>query len=79
MKPKDNDEYFLPFKGAKLNKGEANQTGFGIIAGLIGIALPLMIFGTDHKFYSLMLVIVFAVLGYFGYGYVKKRKKAKKT
>jgi|GEM_PF-3094746 len=79
MNQKDNDEYFVLFKGAKLNRNQATQTGFGIIAGLIGFALCLIIFGTNHKLYSLILITIFAGIGFFGHGYVKEIKKSRKT
>jgi len=79
MKEKDSDEYFVPFKGAKLKKDEANQAGVGIIAGIIGIVMAMMFFGTDHKLYSLILVGIFVGVGFFGYGYLRKVIKSKKT
>ena len=79
MRPENKDKYIVPFKGAKLDKHEANQIGFGIIAGLIGIVLALILFGRDHEIYSLILIGLFSCVGFFGYGFLKKNKKAKKT
>jgi len=79
MKEKDKDNYVVPFKGAKLKKAEANQAGFGIIAGIIGAVLALMVFGTENKIYSLLIVCVFAGVGFFGYGFIRKSKTIKKT
>ncbi len=71
--------YVVPFRGAKLNKHEANQTGFALIAGIIGIILALTIFGKDNKLYSLILIGLFSGIGFFGYGFLSKNKKQKKT
>jgi prolipoprotein diacylglyceryltransferase len=79
MRPTDNDEYVVPFKGAKVNRDKANQAGFGIIGGFIGVVLSLIIFGADHKSYSLILAGAFAGLGLFGYAYLRRIKKSKKT
>jgi uncharacterized membrane protein len=72
---KEKNEYIVPFKGAKLNKREANQTGFGIIAGVVGMVAAFTVFGTSHKLYSIILVGLFAVIGFLGYGYFQKRKR----
>ena len=83
MKKSSNKEkdkaHIVPFRGAKLNKSEANQTGFAIVAGIVGIILALTIFGKDNKFYSLILVGLFSGIGFFGYGFLSKNNKRDKT
>ena len=77
---KEKDEaHIVPFRGAKLNKREANQTGFAVVAGIVGIILALIIFGKDNKLYSLILVGLFSGLGFFGYGFLSKNNKRDKT
>jgi uncharacterized membrane protein len=60
----------------KLNRSAANQTGFGIIAGLIGIAIAVTIFGFEHKLLSLIIVGVYA--GFRFYVYPKAWRKSHK-
>lgn len=79
MKPFNRDENIVPFKGAKLNNFTANQAGVGIFGGIIGVLFALIIFGTDHKIYSLIIVCIFAGLGFFGYGFLKQLKIQKRT
>lgn len=79
MTSKKKNEYIVPFKGAKLSKSEANKAGFGILTGFIGIIIALVLFGTSHKFYSIILVGIFAGVGFLGFGYLRKRKSTKKT
>ena len=45
----------------------------------VPIVLALMIFGKDHKLYSMIMVGLFSGVGFFGYGFLKKIKETKKT
>jgi len=76
---KKNNEYFVNFRGAKLKKHEANQVGFGLIAGIIGTILALILFEQDQKLYSLSLVVLFSGFGFWGYRFVRMKNKSKKT
>ena len=78
MKQKQQDDYFIYCRGARLNKKEAKQTGFSVIFGFIGIILAFFIFGAENKLYSLILISVFVVMGFFGYGHIIKITNSKK-
>lgn len=74
-----NDEYVVPFKGAKLKLKDAHQIGAGIISGCLGIIVALIIFGARHKTYSILLVTLFACVGFFGYRRLVTSSKPKET
>ena len=78
MNEKRQDKYFIYFRGARLNKKEAKQTGFSIIFGFIGIVLAFFIFGVENKIWSLLLISFFVGIGFFGYGHIIKFVNSKK-
>jgi hypothetical protein len=67
-KTKKNNDYYVGFKGAKLNKLAANRAGIGILFGIIGIILTVFLPFKEHKFLNYAIIFVFAVVGYFVVG-----------
>ena len=70
----DNERIYL-FKGIKLNKREVAQVSFSIFSGCVGIAFALVIFGFEHKPFSLILISLFTAFGFYGYGHFRKKNK----
>jgi len=66
------DELVVPFRGGKLNKDQAKQTGIAIIFGIIGIVVSLTIFGKDQRLLSLILIGFCAAVGFLGAKFIKK-------
>lgn len=73
FKKKETKVYY--FRGAKLNRSQAEQTSCAILFGIIGIIVAIAIFGTDNRLYSLITIGGFTVCGFLGYKYLSKRNK----
>ena len=59
---KQEDNYYVHFKGARLTKTQANIVGLGIIFGAIG-AVIVVLLSIASKTMALAIVAVFALLG----------------
>jgi hypothetical protein len=64
MTKNKDDDYIVVFKGAKLNKKEANRVGLGIIFGIIGIIVGLIVLGPDRKYLILFTAFCLSLFGY---------------
>jgi len=62
------DDYFVLFKGAKISKREANKVGLGIILGFIGMFVAFLMTRGTNKIMEYIIIIVFAIIGYFWLG-----------
>jgi len=67
-KKKENDDYLVLFKGAKLSKREANKVGVGIIFGIIGILISIFIPLVKSKIVDYAIILIFVVVGYYWIG-----------
>jgi hypothetical protein len=65
---KKNNEHYVYFRGARLNKSQANNVGVGIIFGVIGAFFSLLLPFEDQNIASYLTILVFAFLGYFFIG-----------
>ena len=63
MAKKKNNDYIVPFKGAKLSKKDANKTGITILVSILGIFLSFLI--TDNEILRIVIVFLSAAIGYF--------------
>ena len=64
MKNTDRDDYIVLFRGAKLTRQEANRTGFSLICGFIGLAVAILLFGTEKDITVTSITILSAITGY---------------
>jgi hypothetical protein len=64
MMKKDND-YYVNFRGAKLNRLQANRAGVGIFFGIIGIVLTIFLPFKEQKIINFVIILIFALFGYF--------------
>lgn len=61
---KENDYYIL-FKGAKVNKVQANRIGVGVIFGIIGIILTIFLPYEKKHFINYLMLLISVAVGYF--------------
>jgi len=59
------DEYYVDFKGVRLNKLEANRIGVGIIFGIFGIILLFFLPIEPKSLSSYILLVLCVFIGYF--------------
>ena len=64
MTKNKDDDYIVDFKGAKLNKKEANRVGLGIIFGFVGIILGFIVLGPERKCLILFAAFFLSLFGY---------------
>jgi hypothetical protein len=62
-KKEKDDDYIIDFKGAKLNKRQANSVGFAIIFGILGSLVLLCTPIAKNKAISGCILIVLAIIG----------------
>ena len=60
---KDDKNYYVPFKNAKLTKREANVIGLSIIFGFLG-AIVAALLPLQNRILAIGIIIVFALAGY---------------
>lgn len=58
------DDYIVNFKGANLNKKEANRVGLGIILGFLGLIFGFIILGPERKHLILISALCLSLIGY---------------
>jgi hypothetical protein len=63
MIKKNDDDYYILLKGAKLNKREANKAGVGIIFGFIG-AVTANVLPISGRVAAFLIIAAFAITGY---------------
>lgn len=68
MSRKEKDDYVIPFKGAKLNRSQANRIGFAIICGFVAVIVLVPTIGETTPLLTKVLVISAFVLGFMLYG-----------
>jgi cell division protein FtsW (lipid II flippase) len=61
----NNDDYVVDFKGAKLNKREANRVGLSIIFGFIGILITFFLPYELNSKVNYLTILMFIFIGYF--------------
>jgi hypothetical protein len=71
----NDDDYLVLFKGAKLQKREANKVGLGIIFGIAGMLLTNLIPIAKGNFFNYAVIFIFAAIGYFVIGNKIFKKK----
>jgi hypothetical protein len=78
-KKKENNNYVVPFKGAKLSKLEANKVGVAIIFGIVGAFIASINPFMKGKFTGLLIISISAGVGYFLIGNMifKDKKNSK--
>jgi hypothetical protein len=64
MKNTDRDDYIVLFRGAKLTRKEANRTGLSLICGFVGLAVAILVFGTEKDMTVTSITILSAIAGY---------------
>ncbi len=64
-KSKQPDDYYVNFKGAKLNPLESNRVGVGIIFALLGIVISFFLPIEAKSIFSYCLIAIFFSVGYF--------------
>ena len=64
MSGKAKDDYVVLFKGAKLNRSQANRLGFSIICGFVATIVLVPTIGDNNPLITKILVISVAVLAY---------------
>jgi hypothetical protein len=64
MKNTEKDDYIVLFRGAKLRKREANRTGLSIVCGFIGLAVAILLFGTENDITVTSITMLSAITGY---------------
>jgi len=65
MNKKENDDYLVPFQGAKVLKREANKLGVGIVFSLLGtIVKHFLPIGTGTTV-NYVIILFCAAIGYF--------------
>ena len=64
QKEKVEDSY-VPFSGGIISKREAKRIGFGLIFGLVGIAVALVLPISKTGLVSYLIIALFLFVGYF--------------
>ena len=64
MKNTDKDDYIVLFGGAKITRKEANRTGLSLICGFIGLAVAILLFGTENDITVTSITILSAITCY---------------
>ena len=65
---KNNNDYYIIFMGAKINRLQANRGGVGILFGIIGIVLTFFLPFREDRFLNYVIILAFALFGYFVVG-----------
>ena len=65
---KNNNDYYIIFMGAKINRLQANRGGLGILFGIIGVVLTFFLPFREYRFINYVIIFFFAVFGYFVLG-----------
>lgn len=60
----------VDFKGAKINKREANRVGLGVILGFMGLIVGFIVLGPERKH---LILIAALCLSFFGYIYLGRK------
>ena len=77
-KLEDDNDYYILFKTAKLNKREAKQLGVGFIFGIIGLVVIFCLPIEKSKIIDYLIISIFIIGGYIlGYKIFKKRIEVK--
>ena len=66
MNKKDNDDHIILFRGLKMTRRRGKQLGYGLVFGFVGVLISIGIFGPGNKFAALVVILVFAFIGFFG-------------
>jgi len=61
---KEKDHYFVPFKGVKLKRNQANRVGLSIICGFLAAILLVPTIGDNNPLITKILVISASVLAF---------------
>jgi hypothetical protein len=61
---KEKDDSVVPFKGAKLNRRQANRIGFSLICGFVAAIVLVPTIGDNNPLVTKVLVISAAVLAF---------------
>ena len=64
MKNTNRDDYIVLFRGAKLTRQEANRAGLSLICGFIGLAVAILLFGTEKDITVTAITILSSITGY---------------
>jgi hypothetical protein len=72
MKKNDKD-YIVIFKGAKLNKRQANQVGLALICGFLAAIVVVPTIGKENPIISKAIVVLFAMAAFFASRALKKK------
>ena len=68
MSKQDSNDYVVLFGAARISRRQAKKMGSGLIFGFVGLLISIGIFGPDNRLAALVIVLLFAFIGYFGLG-----------